>query len=60
MIKRELLELIPDGMFYNATDFMHKLIQEGYNVVRFPLVGYWIDIGKSEDYKRAQEFVKHL
>ena len=60
LIKRELLELIPDGMFYNATDFMHKLIQEGYNVVRFPLVGYWIDIGKSEDYKRAQEFVKHL
>ena len=39
---------------------MQKLIKEGYNVVRFPLVGYWIDIGKPEDYRKAQEFVKHL
>ena len=60
LIKKELLELVPDGIFYNATDFMQKLIKEGYNVVRFPLVGYWIDIGKPEDYRKAQEFVKHL
>ena len=60
LIKRKLLDLIPDGVFFNATDFMAKLIQEDYHVVRFPLVGYWIDIGKHEDYKKAQEFVKHL
>ncbi len=60
LIKRKLLELIPDGVFYNATDFMEKLIQEGFCVIRFPLVGYWIDIGKHEDYRKAQEFVKHL
>jgi len=60
LIKRKLLELIPEGVFYNATDFMEKLIQEGFNVIRFPLVGYWIDIGKHEDYRKAQEFVKHL
>lgn len=60
LIKRKLLDLIPDGVFFNATDFMAKLIQEDYHVIRFPLVGYWIDIGKHEDYKKAQEFVKHL
>lgn len=60
LIKRKLLELIPEGVFYNATDFMEKLIQERFNVIRFPLVGYWIDIGKHEDYRKAQEFVKHL
>lgn len=60
LIKRELLNLIPDGVFFNATDLMEKLIQEGFNVIRFPLVGYWIDIGKHEDYRKAQEFVKHL
>ena len=60
LIKRKLLDLIPDGTFFNATDFMEKLIQEGFNVIRFPLVGYWIDIGKPEDYQKAQEFVKHL
>ena len=29
-------------------------------VVRFPITGYWIDIGKHEDYKKAQDLVKHL
>lgn len=29
-------------------------------VVRFPITGYWIDIGKHEDYKKAKELVKHL
>ena len=60
LIKRKLLDLIPDGVFFNATDFMEKLIHDGFNVIRFPLVGYWIDIGKHEDYRKAQEFVKHL
>lgn len=60
LIKRKLFELIPDGIFYNATDFIEKLIKEKYNVIRFPLTGYWIDIGKHEDYRKAQDFVKHL
>lgn len=60
LISRKLLDLIPDGVFFNATDFMEKLIHDGFNVIRFPLVGYWIDIGKHEDYRKAQEFVKHL
>ncbi|MBS7196836.1 MAG: nucleotidyltransferase family protein [Bacteroidales bacterium] len=60
LIRRELLDLIPNDVFFNATDFMQKLIACGYNVIRFPLLGYWIDIGKHEDYKKAQEFVKHL
>lgn len=60
LIKKQLLDLIPDDTFYNATDFMEMLIQAKMKVVRFPITGYWIDIGKPEDYKRAQELVKHL
>jgi NDP-sugar pyrophosphorylase family protein len=60
LIKRELLDLIPDNKFFNATDFMELLIARNHKVIRFPLTGYWIDIGKHEDYKKAQELVKHL
>lgn len=60
LIKKELLELIPANEFYNATDFMELLIAKKYRVNRFPIAGYWIDIGKQEDYKKAQELVKHL
>lgn len=60
LIKRSLLDMIPDDTFYNATDFIEMLISKNKKVVRFPITGYWIDIGKHEDYKKAQELVKHL
>jgi dTDP-glucose pyrophosphorylase len=60
LVKRKLLELIPKNTFFDATDFIELLIAEKYKVVRYPHTGYWIDIGKLEDYKKAQDFVKHL
>lgn len=60
LIKKNLLDLIPDNTFYNATDFMETLINKHKSVIRFPLTGYWIDIGKHEDYIKANELVKHL
>ena len=41
LIKRKLLDLIPDDIFFNATDFMDKLIEQGYKVIRYPISGYW-------------------
>jgi len=60
LIKRELLNLIPEGEFFNATDFMELLVTKGYNVIRFPLNGTWIDIGNKQDFQKAQEIVKHI
>jgi len=60
LIKKKLLDLIPDNVFYNATDFIDTLIAKHHKVIRYPLTGYWIDIGKHEDYQKAQELVKHL
>ena len=59
LIKREVLDLIPHEEFFNATDLMEKLISLNRSVIRFPLNGYWIDIGKPEDFKKVQEFAKH-
>ena len=60
IIKRSLLDLIPDNIFYDATDFINLLTSIGKSVIRYPLVGYWVDIGKHEDYKKVQDLVKHL
>jgi dTDP-glucose pyrophosphorylase len=60
LIRKELLQLIPDNEFFNATDFIDLLVSKNHKVIRFPLTGYWIDIGKHEDYNKAQELVKHL
>lgn len=60
LIKRELLNLIPKDTFYNATDFMDKLIELGKKVIRYPIAGYWVDIGKPEDFKSVQEFARNI
>jgi dTDP-glucose pyrophosphorylase len=60
LIKRTLLDLIPDNEFFDATDFMDKLIKNNKKVIRFPITGYWIDIGKPDDFKSVQEFARNL
>lgn len=60
LIKSELLEFIPEGKFFNATDFMDMLIKKDYKVIRFPLNGTWIDIGNPQEYQKAKELVKHI
>lgn len=61
LIRREMLEkYIPKDTFFNATDFMEKLIAEKRKVIRFPLSGYWIDIGNKQEYQKAQDIAKHL
>lgn len=58
LFKKEMLEFIPKGEVFSATDFMSKLIENGKTVRSFPHHGYWLDIGRHDDFKRAQEDVK--
>ncbi len=60
IMKREVAEMVPKNSFYNATDLMEELIKQGKKVVQYPILGYWLDIGKHEDFTKAQEDVKHL
>lgn len=60
LIKRSVLNEIPEDTFFNATDLIKKLISERRRVIRFPLNGTWIDIGSHQEYQKANELVKHL
>ena len=60
IINKSIINKIPSNRYYNITDLMEDLIKLGLIVVHNPLVGYWIDIGQHQDYKNAQEIVKHL
>ncbi|MGB4448638.1 MAG: nucleotidyltransferase family protein [Cloacibacterium sp.] len=60
LMKKEVINKVPKNETFNATDLMEKLIQEGKKVVAYPLVGYWLDIGKHEDYQKAQQDIKQL
>jgi len=60
IVKRELLNRIPKNSFYNATDLMEQLIKDGGKLVSYPIRQYWLDIGKPEDFEKAQSDIKHL
>lgn len=60
LIKNYLLEHIPKNQFYNATDFIDAMIKKGYKVCYYPILTYWLDIGKPEDFEKAQEDIKYL
>lgn len=60
LLKKKFIGLIPENEMFDATDMINLLIDNNYKVIRYPITGYWIDIGKHEDYKKAQELIKHL
>ncbi len=59
-LNKELQNYIPRNKFYNATDLMQNLISKGKKVIHYPMLNYWLDIGKHQDFMKAQEDVKHL
>ena len=60
LMKKEVIDNVPQNEVFNATDLMEKLIQDNKNVVAYPLVGYWLDIGKHDDFEKAQQDIKQI
>lgn len=60
LIKKSMLPYIPEHTVFNATDLIETLINKGKTVVNYPVLCYWLDIGKHEDFIKAQEDIKHL
>jgi len=60
LIKRELLEHIPRNTCFDSTDLMQRLLESGKRLISYPMRQYWLDIGKPEDFEKAQEDIRHL
>lgn len=60
LFKKELIDLIPANDSFDATHFMERVIASKKKLLSYPILGYWLDIGRPEDYEKAQEDVKHI
>jgi dTDP-glucose pyrophosphorylase len=60
LMKKACLSLIPIGEPYNATDLIEKIIKLGDKVVYYPMRGYWLDIGKPQDFEKANKDISHI
>ena len=60
MLSPEILDLIPKNDFYDMPTLFEKLIRLSKNVISFPIREYWLDIGRMEEYQRANEEYKEV
>ena len=60
LMKKTIIKEIPINQPYNATDLLDCLIKNNFNVRSFPLRGYWLDIGKHDDFNKAQEDINYI
>lgn len=60
LLKQDLLSRIPRNKMYHSTDLMQDVLDKGEKLTRYSMHGFWMDIGRKEDYYKAQQEIKHL
>lgn len=60
ILNPELLKEIQADCYLDMPDFIDKILSSGAKVCVYPLFEYWIDIGKIENFEKAQQDVKYI
>lgn len=60
ILKKNVIGLIPDNGKFDATELMETVIAKDMKLVQFPILEYWLDIGRFSDYEKAQEDIKKI
>ncbi|MFM8476574.1 MAG: nucleotidyltransferase family protein [Planctomycetaceae bacterium] len=60
LLEPSVLQYIPESGRYDMTDLINRLLQQGETVVGFPVMEYWLDIGRLDDFQKAQEDVNRV
>jgi dTDP-glucose pyrophosphorylase/CBS domain-containing protein len=58
LLNPEVRSYIPAFQRFDMTDLIERLVQEDCTVVSFPVLEYWLDVGRHADYEQAQEDVR--
>ena len=54
-----VLSYIPPGEYFDFPDLVQRLLESGETILGYPYEGYWLDIGRPDDYEQAvQDFEK--
>lgn len=53
VLSPEVLDYIPKNQFYDMPELFQKLLGEEKKTTVFPIREYWLDIGKMDDFRKA-------
>ena len=59
IFSNKLLDTVPNDSRTDATDLIEQAIDKGMKVVYYPINGTWIDVGSPNDFKQAQDLMRH-
>lgn len=60
VLNSEVIKNIPNNEYFDITELINKLMNGNEKVVSFPISDYWMDIGKIEDYYKANDDIQNL
>ena len=60
VFNKDVLRYIPKDTYFDFPDLIQLLLKNGEKVMCYPSDDYWLDIGRSEDYQKANEVFSKL
>lgn len=54
VFSREVLRYVPAGQPFGFDQLILELLKQNQKVMQYPYSGFWLDIGRPDDYERAQ------
>ncbi len=61
VLNPEILDYIPADTSIDMTSIFENLVKENQTILSYPIREYWMDIGKPEDFKKAEaDFKKYF
>jgi NDP-sugar pyrophosphorylase family protein len=51
----DLLKLIPQNEYFGMDSLMKVMLQKGMPIAKYEVEEYWLDIGRVDDYQKAQD-----
>lgn len=60
VFSREVLEYVPANTPFGFDQLMLKMLESGDRINTYPFDGYWLDIGRPEDYEQANRDIERI
>lgn len=59
ILKPEIFNLIPENEYYGMDTLINKMLDQKIPITKFLIKEYWLDIGREDDYQKAQEIYRN-
>ena len=60
LLEPSVQRLIPADRKFDMTDLIARLVQDGRPMVSYPVVEYWLDVGRKADYAQANADIERV